>query len=514
MHIKLGIPTFQVSQLVIYFLFPLFFVLHGYNENFDVIGWRLVIELLVRYFVIATVILFFSILAFKESTKVFILAFFGLSLFFFFGSFHHFLKINFKNQRLSSYSVLLPLLFIVLIAATIILRKSKNTYTRLASYIKLLILLLLATEIVVLSYKSLRPKNLVGSLTSLPVVNERLKTQFVNQPDVFLIVFDGYTSSRCLKKEFGFDNSSLDSLLTSHKFFVSWSSKSNYNLTPFSIASVLNAAYLKVDSQEYVISQKDLLSGVNTVKSNWIIPFFRKNGYDVKNFGVFDFETLKTTSYTYFGDDYYLAAIDDQTLSSRIGRDIGWNFKLKNFFTGEFRIPQSYFRKKEKYIDRDRHNYEQLINELQIQTDIPRFIYCHVMLPHEPYYFNANGTIVSDTAILLGKINEKSGYINQIQYCNRLLGKIIELSSTSSNRKKVVILMGDHGYRSYPSKKYRQKTFMNLNCIYSSDGTQGLYDGISPVNSFRFVLNKYFGQALPFLKDSSIYLVDPKYDIK
>ncbi|MDQ3277751.1 MAG: hypothetical protein M3Q06_05465, partial [Bacteroidota bacterium] len=57
------------------------------------------------------------------------------------------------------------------------------------------------------------------------------------------------------------------------------------------------------------------------------------------------------------------------------------------------------------------------------------------------------------------------------------------------------------------------KVFRNLNAYYFSDKDYGmLYDSISPVNTFRVVLNKYFSQSFPLLKDSSFYLVDPEYD--
>jgi hypothetical protein len=74
----------------------------------------------------------------------------------------------------------------------------------------------------------------------------------------------------------------------------------------------------------------------------------------------------------------------------------------------------------------------------------------------------------------------------------------------------VIILEGDHGYRFY-EKKDRLKEFRNLNAYYFSDRDyRSLSDSISPVNTFRVVLNKYFCNSLPLLKDSSIYLIHDK----
>ncbi|MBK8088639.1 MAG: hypothetical protein IPK31_12180 [Chitinophagaceae bacterium] len=47
----------------------------------------------------------------------------------------------------------------------------------------------------------------------------------------------------------------------------------------------------------------------------------------------------------------------------------------------------------------------------------------------------------------------------------------------------------------------------NLNSIYYPDEDyQNLYPSISPVNSFRAVLNKFFSSNLSLLKDSSIFI--------
>jgi hypothetical protein len=511
MNSFLTIIRSAAKQAAYLLLFPLFFVLHGYNENFGVISWIIVAKLLLGYCLISSVIFICTIILFRDNNKGFLLAFVCLCLFFFFGSLHDY--VNFSlGKTFGSYSVLLTLLFLILTSAVIAIKVSgKRRISAASRYVKWLLLLFLIIEAAIFLYKSAWPQEIRGA--ALPVHGIKKKPQKNNgKPDIFLVVFDGYTSSACLKSDFGFDNASIDSVLVAHHFFVSRSSKSNYNLTPFSLGSFFNSSYLKVDSQDYVIRHKDLLSAANTVKYNWIVPFLQTKGYVVKNLGVFDFNTCPVMTYQYFGEDYYSAAIDNQTIISRVKRDIAWNFTIRNPLTGSFTVPRYYSEEKERYIARNQFNYDQFTQELAKTSEKPRFVYCHLMLPHEPYYFKADGSLTSDTDIILRRINDKAGYLNQIGYSNLLLKTIIGLSDLKQKRNRIVIIMGDHGFRSYPSKKYRPKTFCNLNCIYSSDGDSELYDGISPINTFRFVLNRYFGQSLPFLKDSSTYLVDPVYD--
>jgi hypothetical protein len=49
--------------------------------------------------------------------------------------------------------------------------------------------------------------------------------------------------------------------------------------------------------------------------------------------------------------------------------------------------------------------------------------------------------------------------------------------------------------------------FPNLNAIYFPDKNyKDLYSEMSPVNTFRVIFNNYFGQHLPLLKDSSVFV--------
>ena len=59
-----------------------------------------------------------------------------------------------------------------------------------------------------------------------------------------------------------------------------------------------------------------------------------------------------------------------------------------------------------------------------------------------------------------------------------------------------------------------ENIFSNLNAFYFPNKDYSrLYDSISPVNTFRVVLNTYFNAQLPLLKDSSIIVTEQKNTI-
>jgi hypothetical protein len=276
-------------------------------------------------------------------------------------------------------------------------------------------------------------------------------------------------------------------------------------VTPFSLSSTLDMNYLKPGIENEAGQDKLFVQAITTLKNNELSKFLKTKGYQIKNFGCFDFNDAPTPTQPYF-DNLFYKQIDDQTIYSRVARDIGWNFTTKNIFTGAFRVPKNYTKTKEYHIYRNQYNWDKLVNELKQKSDSPRFVYAHIMLPHEPFYLDKNGGLVSDTAIILNNLNLKAAYIDQLIYVNRLLTDLIPMIADKTEHEKVVILQGDHGFRDYGPQAPKEKEFMNLNAYYFPDHDYSmLYKNISPVNSFRVVLNKYFCQSFPLLKDSSVY---------
>ena len=87
-------------------------------------------------------------------------------------------------------------------------------------------------------------------------------------------------------------------------------------------------------------------------------------------------------------------------------------------------------------------------------------------------------------------------YLNQ-----RLLDVVSQLISTSQT-PPVIILQGEHGVASF-SDEVRMKIF---NAYYLPDAEHSQpYSTISPVNTFRIILNSYFGNDFDLLEDTSYF---------
>jgi hypothetical protein len=503
----INISEYFEKGLLFVLLLPLFFLLHGINENFGLIPFNIVLRLSVLYGLITIVITLLSMAFLKKPAKAVAFTFYCLAIFFLFGAFHDFLKSTLKNSFFVSYSFLLPLMFVTGVVFFIYLKKSPFSNRRSLRYFYYLVSVFVALEIFLLVYNvitvAVRNNDLSGEAVKLSLLQN---DSAVQKPDIFFVVLDSYASSECLKEEFDYDNGEIDSLLSDNHFFTSRLSRSNYNMTPFSLSSTFNLNYLKNGLENRSIGGKAFLQAIQTFEDNQLTKFLKGQGYEIKNYGCIDIKGTPALMKPYFADLSF-NQIDNQTFYSRLMEDIGWNFTQRNIFTGHVKIPDSYKERKQQHIHKNNFNLDGLFSELKTQDARPKFLYVHLMVPHEPFYFDAEGKEVSDTANILCKFTAEVGYLNQVKYCNLILKKLIPAICNSPLKDKVVIIEGDHGFRDYEKPVPIYKHFMNLNTYYFSDGDySGLYDGISPVNSFRVVLNKYFHQSLPMLKDSSIYL--------
>ena len=146
----------------------------------------------------------------------------------------------------------------------------------------------------------------------------------------------------------------------------------------------------------------------------------------------------------------------------------------------------------------------------------PKFVFVHILAPHSPFVFGANGEIVgrrfpftlnNDLEIADPKLYIE-GYRNQIQYVNRrtlqALKEIIDTSSTPP----IIILQGDHGPKAGIASQSGRMTI--LNAYYLPGGSENLYATITPVNTFRVIFDQYFGAQFDQLPDVSFFSIYKK----
>jgi hypothetical protein len=152
------------------------------------------------------------------------------------------------------------------------------------------------------------------------------------------------------------------------------------------------------------------------------------------------------------------------------------------------------------------------------EVDSPKFVFVHIIAPHPPFVVDKNGAPLKSNKPYLpadgqgsfessGKYQEL--YIEQLQFVNRKILANLDVILKDPH-PKVVILQGDHGGGSLLTPASESSCLFErasiLNAYFFSDGqTNDLYPGITPVNSFRVVLNTYFDTQYSILPDRTYF---------
>jgi len=472
------------------FLLPVFFVLHGLTEYLitSLINEAIIIVLIFSGIAILLTFLFWLLL--KDFTKSALLAFLILSINFFFGSTLDFLKNYFPNSIILRYSFIIPVILVLIVAITYYFKKTSKSFLTLSLYLNWLLLLLILIDLATLGFKlSGYNKPDAGNISK-----SFIKCDTCLNPDIYVIVADEYAGAIELKELFNFDNYLFESDLKKRGFTVVEKSISNYNATVYSMASFFNMDYIN-NLKLNTVTHTDMLHCQQLIKNNFVSDFFLEKGYSIYNLSYFKLSDKKNAVYNPFYPTER-ALFTAQTFTKRFEKNVGFNFASRE--------------KIERVIKSQYYN-NNIVDSLTRMTSLiksgPKFVYTHLFIPHHPFYFDRYGKEIPLEKLTDSFTMNKPAYIDYLIYSNKKLLELIDHIKASSATPPVIILISDHGFRQLPADTDHKYQFMNLNAVFLPNGDySGFYEGMSNVNEFRVILNSQFGQRLPLLKDSTIYL--------
>lgn len=137
----------------------------------------------------------------------------------------------------------------------------------------------------------------------------------------------------------------------------------------------------------------------------------------------------------------------------------------------------------------------------------PTFTFAHILIPHPPLVFDSDGSILTDPGYYSGdnasSLNEDyeiDGYKRQVQFISKEIKNIVRQILDNSETEPIIIIQGDHGKEGENRSK-----ILNLYYFPNQDYS-ALYPSITPVNSFRIVLNQFFEFVYPLKADTVIPL--------
>jgi hypothetical protein len=150
----------------------------------------------------------------------------------------------------------------------------------------------------------------------------------------------------------------------------------------------------------------------------------------------------------------------------------------------------------------------------------PKFVFAHIIAPHNPYLFGPNGEAVAQRGPYTLQNNDQLPeeeeirlYRDQATYISARMEDVVQQILTDSPVPPVIIIQADHGIRipGLTKGENRWRQFAILNAYHlPGDCSRLLYPSITPVNTFRIVFNCYFGGRLPPVPDKSFYTISPR----
>lgn len=390
-------------------------------------------------------------------------------------------------RKLVSLKILIPIWFIVAIYTI-----KKILFFREQSIIRLVAIkrkfffifgILLITNMSYLLYKS-----------SQPEYHDRI-CDFIYKPNVYYIILDAYPRADTLQQLYGYNNQKFLGKLEELGFTVCNQSCSNYPITSESLPSTLWLKYLPYDSL------------TNTGKAYSVLDFYRKNPV---------FKTFKENGYTIVNVCNYACFSTNHPQAINIPSKIivttlfSLTFIDKTFF-GPFWA--------KLYIPNISNICGQnLIDQLNIMHTVldyksPKFVFLHIISPHDPYYLKADGSLRENND---PELFSSVGHLDTVSALSEKIEILIE-HIREQEPYSIIILQSDHGSEITYKDNIRKNGPINASILKERMGILNAFyfpDNIKPhnipldltsVNTFRLVFSALCQKNIDFLEEKIFF---------
>ena len=320
--------------------------------------------------------------------------------------------------------------------------------------------------------------------------------------DVYYLIFDRYANEETLSKRYGFDNTPFLEDLENQGFTVVHDAVANYPGTAHSLASSLNTTYLDELAATVGPASDDWRPVLDSLTGSVAQRVFHDLGYRTLHVGSWWGPTFADpnadASYVYRHLREFPTAFLYTTALPWVADELGFDV-----------IPQE----RRDQFDRIHFQADALL-EVAKDPD-PTFTFAHFTIPHTPYVVDANGNFLPTEP----NVPVEESYIEQLRYTNTLIGRVAHaLLAGPSAADPIVVIQSDEGphpieFDADPDPRFSWSTMphedlerkMRILSAYYFPPSDGPALGLTqtPVNTFRVILDRYFGADLPLLQDRS-----------
>jgi len=322
-------------------------------------------------------------------------------------------------------------------------------------------------------------------------------------PDIYYVMLEDYAGASALRGQFGFDNEPFLDELAARGLYVARESTANYPITLLSLASSLNMQYLDPITRVVGSSTRNPKPAIASVQDSEVVRLLKGSGYNYVHIGSW---WVPTTSNPDADENVRFGGFSE--FSTALYQTTAlWPIASR------FRLFPNTLDVRTREWNRLQFQFDQIARTREAPG--PTFVFAHIMAPHAPYVFDRNGRLVTPQ-VAKGR-SEEENYLEQLQFVNqKVLDLVDELLSGPEDSRPIIIVQSDEGpypgdpksWEGLPPETLARK-FPILNAYFLPGVDEpGLYPTITPVNSFRVVLDRYFEADLPLLPDQNFVFQD------
>jgi hypothetical protein len=470
-----------------------FFVLFSYSVNaHELVLGDLVIPSLI--IVPASLFGFFILkLIIKDSVTAGLIITIGLILFFTYGHFYNIIKgVVILDEEIGRHRYMLPIFifgYSLIIFYFLKMRFNLQKVSKIVNYFSLTILVMTCFNIATVSYEE------PYSTYEFKINNEKTNelTPIYGKPNFYYIILDEYVGD-IGEKYLNYDNSEFFQFLESNNFIIPNDSTSNYPQTHFSVPSSLSMNYVNFLKDELDTKSKSFLPLRSILYNSDVITNFKMLDYDIV---IFESGFVPSENFKY---------VDTIKCKNNKTESVLLNVIGKSSMIGYF------VERNEEQRIRDRVNcaFDEL-PKLANEISNPIFVFAHFLIPHGPFVFGPNGeSIVPGNPISSEKWDEKIAYLDQLKFANKKMIKVVD-KILEDDKNAIIIIQSDTGSGidldwQDPNDFGKSERLSILNVYHTPEITnEKIYDGITPVNSFRIIFNSYFNTEYEILDDKNYW---------
>ena len=506
-----------LSNVIFPYLLGSFPVLFLFNYNKEELSIQdLVLPVIVTLSSIK-ILMVLLIKIFKDVKKAGLFLLFLITTFFFYDNIFDFLVPYRDWPPLRHLNQFLAITIIIIFLLSFILIRRSKINLILVKFLNIVGIYLLLFNLIEISIYKIIKRGVFKNIHQLVEHENNVKKQVLFEQntnsarDIYFIILDGYPSSKVLMEFYHYNNKYFTDLIKSKGFFVAENSKTNYAATFLSLASSLNMMYLNhlEEGIENIDNFKDRKVPYEMIKNNRLVSYLKTYGYKYVHFK----STWGATNHNPNADIYLSGP--NSLLLSEFNSEFNMVI-LKSTLLREWLKKNNYFN---LYSDQILFNLDKISDLNDIQG--PKFIFAHIMSPHPPYVFDEFGKSpkVVDMNFFGNEWNRKDAFIDQLKFVNKKIISAVNEILINSEIEPIIIIQADHGTCStcdssnesavnkYELSEETLRERLNiLNAMYLPEGgSKLLYDEISPVNTFRCILNFYFKEDFKLLEDKHYY---------